>query len=70
MGGQGVKGVLSGQYVTATVACEVIQAFVPDALPPAPPLEVGHELSERLAPTPREWTCLWCAKPNPLGGLR
>jgi hypothetical protein len=21
-------------------------------------------------PTPREWTCLWCGKPNPLGGLR
>jgi hypothetical protein len=43
-----VKRTLTGQYVTSTTAGEVIQAFVPNPLPPTPPMQLGHDLSDRL----------------------
>ena len=43
-----MKRTNTGQYVTSTAAGEVVQAFVPDPLPPAPPIELGHALGDRL----------------------
>ena len=43
-----MKRALTGQYVVSTVAGEVTRAFVPNPLPPDPPIELGHDLSERL----------------------
>ncbi len=38
----------TGQYVTTAVVGEKVRAFVPDPLPPTPPLDLGHELRDRL----------------------
>ena len=43
-----MKRALTGQYVASTVVGETVQAFVPDPLPPSPPLVLDHELSDRL----------------------
>jgi Fic family protein len=43
-----VKRALTGQYVASAVVGESVQAFVPDPLPPSPPLTLDHELSDRL----------------------
>ena len=39
---------LTGQYVESTVAGERVRSFVPDPLPPTPPLVLDHDLSHRL----------------------
>ena len=38
----------TGEFVTTTTAGESVRAFVPSALPPSPPLEVGGGLGHRL----------------------
>ena len=43
-----MKRTLTGQHITSTVAGEAVSAFVPDPLPPTPPLAQSHELSDRL----------------------
>ena len=43
-----MKRALTGQYVASSVAGETVRAFVPDPLPPSPPLNLDHELSDRL----------------------
>jgi len=43
-----VKRAITGQYVTTTEAGEVVRAFVPDPLPPNPPLALDHDISRRL----------------------
>jgi len=36
----------TGQYVTTSTAGEECRAFVPDPLPPAPPVEITPQLQE------------------------
>lgn len=43
-----MRRALTGQYVESTVAGELVRAFVPDALPPSPPLALDHDLNHRL----------------------
>jgi Fic family protein len=43
-----VKRALTGQYVASTVAGETVRAFIPSPLPPAPPLDLGDDLNDRL----------------------
>lgn len=43
-----MKRAITGQYVTTTEAGEVVRAFVPDPLPPNPPLALDHDISRRL----------------------
>lgn len=43
-----MKRSLTGQYVTTIVAGETVRAFVPDPLPPRPPLALDHDLSRGL----------------------
>jgi len=43
-----MKRAITGQYVVSTVTGEVVKAFVPDPLPPTPPMEPGHDLADRL----------------------
>jgi Fic family protein len=43
-----VKRGITGRFVTSTVGGEAIRAFVPDPLPPSPPLSLDHDLGERL----------------------
>ena len=43
-----MKRALTGQYITSTVVGEVVNAFVPDPLPPTPPMELGHDIRDRL----------------------
>ncbi len=43
-----MKRTQTGQYVTAVAAGETIRAFVPDPLPPVPPIDLGGGLSDRL----------------------
>lgn len=43
-----VKRALTGQYVASTVAGETVRAFIPNPLPPIPPLDLGDDLNDRL----------------------
>ncbi len=43
-----MRRALTGEYVAVAVADERVRAFVPSALPPDPPLEIGGELGHRL----------------------
>ena len=38
----------TGQYVTISTVGEKVKAFVPDALPPCPPLEISPQLQESI----------------------
>ncbi|MGE0466415.1 MAG: Fic family protein [Steroidobacteraceae bacterium] len=40
---------LTGRFETITTAGEAVRAFVPNALPPAPPLDLSGERQDRLA---------------------
>ena len=43
-----MKRQATGKYMTLVAGGEKAQAFVPDPLPPAPPLALDHDLSHRL----------------------
>jgi len=43
-----VKRTVTGQYLTSTAGDETVRAFVPDPLPPTPPIVLDHDLSDRL----------------------
>src|SRR5437667_9546238 len=43
-----LKRALAGQYVTSKEAGEAVRAFVPNPLPPNPPLALDHDLSLHL----------------------
>ena len=43
-----MKRTLTGQYVASSVAGEKFRAFVPNPLPPAPPLDLGPDLTRSL----------------------
>jgi Fic family protein len=43
-----MKRKLTGQYVTSGIGPETVRAFVPDPLPPVPPLEIDSDLSHLL----------------------
>ena len=43
-----MRQALTGQYVASTVAGENVRAFMPNPLPPAPPLDLGDDLNDRL----------------------
>ena len=43
-----MRRTLTGQYVESAVGGETVRAFVPDPLPPSPPLSLEHDLSHRL----------------------
>ena len=39
---------VAGQYVEAATSGEIVRAFVPDPLPPSPPLVLDADLSRML----------------------
>jgi Fic family protein len=43
-----VKRTPAGQYASSTVAGDTVRAFMPDSLPPSPPLALEPDLSHRL----------------------
>ena len=43
-----MKRTVTGQYLTSTAGDETVRAFVPDPLPPTPPIVLDHDLSDRL----------------------
>lgn len=43
-----MKRDLQGRYVTISTVGEKVQAFVPEALPPSPPIEFSSELREKF----------------------
>src|SRR5262245_33850569 len=43
-----VKRATTGRILASTVAGETVKAFIPNALPPAPPLVLGDDLNDLL----------------------